>query len=123
MHLSEFVVGYDQMLYVFAASAELREGGEFVMADVDELEFDEGVYSIYFGDFVVGEIYFFELHPGLHELVDCLDLVVPEVEVPQLPQVLQVGDSLDLVVAEVKSFQFYQPVYLFRNASNVVVLE
>lgn len=81
MHFGEFVVGYDQMLYIFAAFAELREGGELIVADVDELKFAERVYFIDFGDFVVGEVYFLELHPGLHELIDCLDLVVPQVEV------------------------------------------
>lgn len=41
MHLGESVVGYDQMLNVFAALAELREGSELVVADVDELQLNE----------------------------------------------------------------------------------
>lgn len=59
----------------------------------------------------------------MHELIDCLDLVVPQVEVSKLPQVLKVGDSLDLVVAEIESLQFNQPINLVWNALDVVVLE
>lgn len=58
------------MLDIFTAFAELREGSELVMADVDELELDERVYLVDFGDFVVGEVYFLQLHPGLHKLID-----------------------------------------------------
>lgn len=41
MHFVEFVVGNDHMLYVFAALAELREGSELVVADVEELKLAE----------------------------------------------------------------------------------
>lgn len=48
---------------------------------------------------------------------------MPQVEVSQLPQVLQVGDGLDLVVAEIEPFQFNQPIDLLWNKLDVVILE